>query len=51
MKCFGFKEISKNVQQIYANGNGEEAKVGTGAEGEEKAAALHGCSDFCRINP
>jgi hypothetical protein len=51
MKCFGFKEISKNVQQISANGEGEEAKASAGEEGEEKAAALHGCSDFCRINP
>ena len=51
MKCFGFKEISKNVQQISANGNDEEAKVGAGPEGDEKASALHGCSDFCRINP
>ena len=51
MKCFGFKEISKNVQQISANGDGEEAKANSGVEGEERAPALHGSSDFCRINP
>lgn len=40
MKCFGYKEISKNVQTIGADSDK--------AEGDQE---LLGQSDFCRINP
>ena len=43
MKCFFFKEVSKNVKSVFEKGN-EEQKAG-----EEQPIETQ--SDFCRINP
>jgi len=63
MKCFSFKEISKNVQTIVqgqvskkmpdgqANDKAEEEKSGQEFKTTEKQENLEGQSDFCRINP
>jgi hypothetical protein len=45
MKCFSFKEVSKNVKSVFKSDD-EELKDG---ENEEKEPDSQ--SDFCRINP